>query len=401
MRLRLDSLAAGGDAVGRAEDGRVVFVDGGAPGDLVELELTEQKAKFARGRVVAVIEPGAARVIPPCVLAERCGGCPWQMVSEPAQREAKTAIVARALSRTGVAIDPLVAAPAALGYRVRASLHARGGALGFYARKSHALVAVEHCPALVPALDLAVQAARRAVGGALGEEGTLRATIAPSGEVQLALEPGRGADRARLSAIASALVGDSGIVGVLVERESYGAALIDVGDAGSPHLVSAAGFRQANAQQNDRLRALVQAGLQSGGARVVELYAGDGNFTRDLGNAKSVLAVEEDAAAVARLRKNVPSAEAVCGRVEVELVKRRGERFDRVLLDPPRAGAKPAMSAIVATQASRIVYVSCDPATLARDAAVLSAGGYTIERATPLEMMPHTDHIEVVLVATR
>jgi 23S rRNA (uracil1939-C5)-methyltransferase len=335
-------------------------------------------------------------------------------VAESAQRAAKQGFVERALGKLEVPVAPIVAAPAGLGYRVRATMHTRGGVLGFHARRSHALVAVEHCPALEPGLDAALQAAR---GLPLGEDGVLRGTViaggggVAGGAVQLAIEPGRGADPRVIADAAASLVGTSGIAGVVIsnaggagEREIvFGAALLDAGEPGAPFFVSAAGFRQANHAQNDRLRALVRDALSADGARVLELYAGDGNFTRDLGAAVRIIAVEEDAAAVARLRRNVPRAEPHVGRVErvLRALPLRAGDVDRILIDPPRAGAKEAMPTIARLGAERVVYVSCDPATLARDAAMLRAGGYRLVSATPIDLMPHTDHVETLLLATR
>ncbi len=406
MKLRLDALAVGGEAVGRSEDGRVVFVDGGAPGDLVEIELTEDKRRYARGRVRQIIERGGTRVDPPCEHAERCGGCPWQIIRDEVQREAKAQAVTRALSRVAVEVLPLVAAPATLGYRGRVSMHARGGRIGLHARRSHELVEIARCIALEPALDAALARARAigegALGPALGEEGALRGTIAPSGEVQLALAPGRGAQRERLRGIARQLVDQQIAIGVLIEEEAVGEGLLDAGGEGAPFWVSAAGFRQANEAQNQVLRRMVRAAMEPAGARAIELYAGDGNFTRDLvADGAAVVAIEEDRAAVLRLKKNVPTATAVCARVETELGRRvrAGERYDRVLMDPPRAGGKDAMADLVRLGAARIVYVSCDPATLARDLAMLT--GYRLVSATPVDLMPHTDHVEVVVVADK
>lgn len=402
----MESLAAGGDAVARAPDGRVVFIDGAAPGDLVEVALIEQKARFARGRVIEVIEAGAARVVPPCPVADRCGGCPWQMVSAEGQRAAKQAIVERALGRL-VSVRPIIAAPVALGYRLRATLHANGGRLGFLARRSHELVEHARCMALEPSLDEALALARAhedgALARALGEEGALRGTVTPSGEVQLALEPGRGASLDALARIAAALLGRANIAGVLVDRAAVGAALVDAGAPSAAHWVSAAGFRQANHAQNDRLRALVCAALDASGRTVLELYAGDGNFTRDLAGARKLVAVEEDACAIARLQRSLPGVSAARAKVEDELARRvrAGERWDRVLLDPPRTGAKDAMAAIAGLEPTRVVYVSCDPATLARDARTLAGAGYTLVEAQPIDLMPQTDHTEVVLLAVR
>ncbi|MEO6954140.1 MAG: TRAM domain-containing protein [Polyangia bacterium] len=394
LRLRIESLGKGGDSVGRADDGRVVFVDGGVPGDLVLVELTEQKARYCRGTVTAVLEPGTARVPAPCVYAERCGGCPWQSVAMRAQLEAKQQIVERALRKLGAPVEALLPSPASLGYRGRATMSVRRGKLGFFGRRSHEVVEVESCLALEPALDRALQGAMQGLPRELGEEGSLRGTCALSG-VHLSMTPGRGADLAALHARAQRLV-DEGVIGVLVDGRVFGAPLLDAGS----FLVSAAGFRQANASQNEVLRRLVTELLEPAGTSVLELYCGDGNFTRDLAAAKKVIAVEEDAPAIQRLRKNVPSATAVNARVERDVQQRaqRGERFDRVLLDPPRAGAKEAVPAIAKLGADRIVYVSCDVATLARDLDELAMLGYRTSRIVPIDLMPHTDHVEVVVL---
>ena len=397
VRLRIESLGKGGDSVGRAEDGRVVFADGGVPGDLVLVELVEQKARWARGVVREIIEVGKERVPAPCEYQARCGGCPWQVAAMPTQLAAKQQIVERALRNLGVEVEPIVASPQTLGYRGRATLSVRHGKLGFFGRRSHEVVEIERCIALEPALDRALARASDGLSRELGEEGVLRGTSAAQG-IHLAFEPGRGADLAALLARARRLV-DEGIVGMLVDGRAVGAALLDAGD----FLVSAAGFRQANAAQNDVLRRLVAQWLEPAGRTVLELYCGDGNFTRDLSSAAGVVAVEEDAAAFSRLRKNVPSATAVNARVErdVEQRARRGERHERVLLDPPRAGAKDAVQFIAALSPDRIVYVSCDVATLARDLAAFRALGYRTTRAVPVDLMPHTDHVEVVALLER
>lgn len=388
IELTLESLAFGGEAVGRDPSGRVVFVAGGAPGDRVRVRVVEEKRSFARAELVRVIAPGA-RVAPPCPIVERCGGCPWQHVAPEAQRAAKQAIVARALGRTGAAAAPLVPSPAELGYRTRARMTARGGAVGFQARRSHAVVDVEACLALAPPLDAALQAARRALGPLLGEEGTLSGLVRDGG-VELAIASGRGADRRRLAAAAAALVGRAGITRVTVD------------DPDAP----AAGFAQANEAQNDTLRALVRGAARADGLRVLELYAGDGNFTRDLvAVAASGVAVEGERHAAARLRR-VVAGRAWAVRAEpaaraVRALARAGERFDVAVLDPPRAGAADVVDELARLAPARIVYVSCDPMTLARDVARLQRLGYAARTAWPVDMMPQTWHVEVVCLLAR
>jgi 23S rRNA (uracil1939-C5)-methyltransferase len=398
IELDLTSLAFGGEAVGRGDDGRVVFVPGGAPGDRVRARVVEDKRSFRRAELTAVLTPGA-RVVPPCPLADRCGGCPWQHVTVAAQEEAKHSIVARALgqaTKAGAEVRPLVTAPATLGYRTRARMSVRVGAegrvaVGFVARRSHEVVDVDRCIALVPALDGALQAARRTLGSFIGDEGALSGLVR-DGAVELAVQSGRGARTAALAEAAQALVGLQGIVRVTVDVP------------GAP----AAGFAQANDAQNERLRALVRDNAAAAGQRVLELYAGDGNFTRDLlAEAAGGVAEEGDRHAGARLRELVtrsgrpwtvarePAAPAV------DRLLRSGERFDVVLLDPPRAGAADVLDGIARLQPARIVYVSCDPMTLARDVARLGTLGYKARTAWPVDMMPHTWHVEVVCLLTR
>ncbi len=395
IELTLDSLAFGGEAVGRGDDGRVVFVTGGAPGDRVRARIVENKRSFRRGEVVAVLAAGE-RVVPPCALAERCGGCPWMHVTVAAQAAAKQAIVARALAKSGADVRPLATAPATLGYRTRARMSVRvdrqgGVAIGFLARRSHEVVDVGRCIALEPTLDGALQAARRALGPLIGDEGALSGLVR-DGAVELAVTSGRGARAQALPEAARALVGQAGIVRVTVD------------DPGAP----AAGFAQANDAQNERLRQLARAAAQVAGQRVLELYAGDGNFTRDLlPDAAGGVAEEGDRHAVARLQELVtrsgkpwtvsrePAAPAV------DRLLRADARFDVVLLDPPRAGAADVVDGIARLQPARIVYVSCDPMTLARDVARLGTLGYRATTAWSVDMMPHTWHVEVVALLTR
>lgn len=390
VELTLDSLAFGGEAVGRDGDGRVVFVAGGAPGDRVRVRLTEQKRKFARGELLEVLAPGRERVTPPCAIADRCGGCPWQHVSVTAQLAAKQSIVERALKSSGAAVEPIAPSPRSLGYRTRARMTARDGNVGFAARRSHDIVDVAFCPALDPELDRALQAARRSIGHQLGDEGLLAAALTRDSDgksrVHLALGPGHGADVAALKTAAAPLVGIDGIETVAFES---------------------APFAQANAEQNETLRRLVREAARAEDLRVLELYAGDGNFTRDLAAvAKGGVAIEGDAAAVSRLRRNVVDARWQLRAEPVtralEKLARAGERFDVIVLDPPRAGAGPeAIVALSRLQAERIVYVSCDPMTLARDLQTLAQNGYRAERAWPVDMMPHTFHVEVVCSIVR
>ncbi len=402
VRLRVDSLAFGGDAVARAGDGRVVFVSGGAvPGDELDAVVTEVRRGFARASVSRLITLSQARVTSRCPLSGTCGGCQWQEAALDAQRAAKQAIVERALGRLGAEVAPLVAAAPAWEYRTRARFTVGAGAVGYQARRSHEVVDVATCPLLHPALDRALAAARAALADQLPVGATISGLVGRDDRVQLALT---GTGTRTGTGTIEALIGRAGIVGVLVDGRAIGASWIDTGEGDEPPFRAAAdGFAQASAVGNRALRRLVAEAASAAGARVLELYAGDGNFTRDLAAvAASVLAVEGDARAAARLRDNV-SAAAVRAEPAERAARRladAGERFDLAVIDPPRAGAR-ELAERLPRLAPRLVYVSCDPMTLARDAGALAAAGLRPRAAVPVDLMPHTYHVEVVATFAR
>lgn len=342
-------MAYGGDAVGRSQ-GRVVFVPLGAPGDQAEVEVTRRHRRWERAEIVRVLEPGPARVEPPCPYFGDCGGCQWQHLSAEAQLGAKQQILRSALRR--LAPDATVTrASVPFGYRRRVKIHYADGLVGFLARRSHRLVPVDRCLLLEPDLQAAVDRARPGLTG-------------------------RGSRQ-------------------LCARE-------DLADPGEPPFrVEAEVFAQvSDAADRAVRRAVVE---HARGARVLELFAGAGNFTRLLTAAADVTAVEADPRALALLRQNAPDARAWEARADDALsdLIRAGERFDTVVLDPPRAGAIELVERLVDLSPQRIVYVSCDPMTLARDCERLVARGYEVTRAQGFDLMPQTYHIEAVLVLDR
>jgi 23S rRNA (uracil1939-C5)-methyltransferase len=390
VRLTIDSLAFGGDGVGRDDDGRVVFVPGTAPGDEVVATIVEQKKGFARADLARVVRPGA-RVAPSCPRFDAgCGGCQWQHVALAAQRAAKADIVARALRHVvpPEAIRAMATPSPPLGWRRRARLRFRRGAVGYLARRSHELVDVDTCPQLEPSVDAALAAIR---GVALAGAGDIELLVTRRGEVHVAVDGPevRAADLAPL-------LGRAGIVGIGARGETLGAAEVDLGDGDAPFWATADAFAQASAAGNDLLRALVrEAAGPTAGARVLELYAGSGNFTRDFVGA-DVVAVEESAAAAARLPRNARAD------VRAEPAHVPAGPFDVVVVDPPRTGLAPGLAAkLAALAAPRLVYVSCDPPTLARDLAPLRAAGYRPAWAQPIDLMPQTFHVEVVVALAR
>jgi 23S rRNA (uracil1939-C5)-methyltransferase len=419
--VEITSLAFGGDAVGRQQraaaapgdsdggdrdEGRAVFVPLAAPGERVRARLVREKARVAWGELAAIERAGPDRIAPACPLFGRCGGCQWQQVTIEAQLAAKRAIVERAL---GIAVDRVVSAGLPFGYRERAQLavgaaaagSGAGGekAVGFRARRSNDIVDVPACPLLSPALAAALPAAR-ALGAAL-PEGTEIDLQAGAEGVHLNIARGGALDAAEARReIAQPQVFDrlkaAGVVGLAVAgKPALGRAEVDVAEApdAPPLPVPAGGFAQVGRAGNRALVAEVLAAVGDAPGVVLELYAGSGNFTRHLvARAARVHACDADAGAVARGRRAAPGAAWSGPPPDVAA----DVAADVIVLDPPREGAdRPHMEAVLRAR-RRIVYVSCDPQTLARDARRIAAAGFRLTGAVAVDLMPQTFHVEVV-----
>lgn len=376
VELRIESLAAGGDGVAHLPDGRVVFVPFSAPGDRVRARVVESRARFARARIEELLEAGPTRTQPVCPAFGSCGGCTWQHVDYAAQLDAKRAILCDAIRRIGglggPEVGPVLPSPVEYGYRGRTRVRVEKGRVGYLRRRSHALCAVSRCPVLVPALDRELHAL---------------ATQPPDveGEWELAF----GSGEVRVTPVGAP-----------------GRARVHLEAAGHRIGVSSGVFAQSNALLLDALVARVDAATrprESGSALAIELYAGAGLLTVALAKRfDRLVAVEGDPAAVADLRANL--AQAGQGRVDVraEPVERAlpalaGLGPDALVLDPPRSGLpRGSVDALVAVGARRIVYLSCDPATLARDLAAICAQGYRLRAVEGIDLFPQTAHVEAL-----
>jgi 23S rRNA (uracil1939-C5)-methyltransferase len=349
LELRIERLAAGGAGVAHC-DGRAVLVPLSAPGDLAEVELTQVRGRYAHARLIRVVEPGPARRAPACPYFPRCGGCDWLHLDEATQSDARVDILENALRRIG-GVDPLppierLRSPLALGYRTRARVACDRGRVGFRARGSHELVDVERCAVLDPPTQAALDALRRSPPRRRGEV-ELRGY---ANEVRV------GAHRFRIS------------------RDS---------------------FFQANRALWERWLEVVLDACGSGDL-AVELYAGVGFYTAGLAERfKRVIALERSRASY-DARRNA-RAEVVHAPAEAWAPTRLEELApDLVLLNPPRSGCHRSVSEAIAGAApTRIVYVSCDPATLARDVARLREK-FRVTRLISIDSLPQTHHVEVI-----
>ncbi|HSY37880.1 MAG TPA: TRAM domain-containing protein [Polyangia bacterium] len=399
VTVEIDGLAMGGDAIGRqrdpagaesASDGRATFVPLAAPGERVRVRIEREKGRAAWGELTAIERPSADRVPPPCPLFGGCGGCQWQHVSIDAQRAAKKAIVERAL---GIAIPPVRVAGPDFGYRDRAKLTVgKSGTLGFHARRSHDVVDLgepPRCPLFGPELARALPALRALARGlAPGIELEVQA-----GAEGVHLNVGRGDALSTAHARREIdRLNEAGVVGLsLAGKPTLGRAEVGVAEPGSPPLaIAAGGFAQVGRAANAALVAAVMEAVGPEPGVVLEMYAGSGTFTRHLvarGGGR-VFACDGDPAAVERGRRNVPAA--------AWSARPPADSPDTVVLDPPREGADRFHLTAAVRARRRIVYVSCDPQTLGRDARHLKADGFRLVEAVALDLMPQTFHVEVV-----
>ena len=417
--LDVARLAYGGGAIGYASDGRVVFVRGAAPGERVRVRVTRIKSRYAEARVEACLVRAIDAVAPFCPRVDVCGGCPWQRVSSAGQRQALGEHIERTLARVGgdagasgePLIEPVVEVAPRRSWRRTVRLHWSKGAIGFFAAGSREVVDLDSCPVMTSPLAALFARVRQRLGPALQGRGTLRITVPDDAAVgTVALWPARPTSDLIRSVEAFAC-SDERCRGAAVVDGRRGVRRFGVADVslstgpGRPRAVHPAeGFAQAHGPGNARLVGAVLDAVSRARspARVLELHAGSGNFSLPLAAAgHSLTAVEIDSAAVGRLRDSALRS-GLGGRLEVRVSDaatafRRGATHpDVVVVDPPRAGAFAVLPGLDNCRARRIVYVSCEVATLARDLVELVRRGWRVGRVEPFDIFPHTGHVEVV-----
>lgn len=401
----LHGITHGGEAVGRLPDGRACFVPYAIPGERVLVEVVEQRKRWARGRVVEVVEPSPDRVAAPCPYfgPGRCGGCQLQHIAPAAQPALKRRVLVEQLQRIGRIPDPPVAETvevAPFGYRNRArfGVDAEGG-LGFRRAHSHDLLHIAACLLV----EQGVQQLREEAGDHWDGVDEVELRVATSGSA-IVVHPGAGGVPELPPGDAPvALAGARGAAAPLRGDPTLHVRVDGVGT----FRVSPTSFFQASTAGAGVLARLVrEAAAVSEGETALDLHAGVGLFAAALElDGAVVTAVEQDALAAEDARVNLRERAEVVTADALAYVRERtrlGEWRDVVVLDPPRRGAEaPLCRAIAALEPRVIVYVSCDPAALARDAAILDAEGYPLELAVPVDQFAQTAQIETVATFRR
>jgi 23S rRNA (uracil1939-C5)-methyltransferase len=400
----IDRLGAKGDGVGHGADGASAYVPFALPGERV--------TGFDPDGGPRIAEPSPDRVAPVCQHFGVCGNCVAQHMSAPLYRDWKRGIVEQALRARGLdaEVDPLRVIPA--GSRRRTSLalfRGRGGpALGYRRRKSHDLFAVEECPVLIPGIAGLLSRLTKLLGTLAPNKGAARVSVMRLDDgfdvaVDDVAAPG-GRRREAFAHDAIAL----GIVRLTICGDPIfqtGPAHVRI--AGIPAPVAPGGFLQASEEAEIILTELVLEGVGDV-ARVADLFAGSGTFSLALARSAAVTAVESDAGALAALDKAVRHATGLkpvttrhADLFRAPFTPSELDRFGAVVFDPPRAGASAQMEMLARSKVGRVVAVSCNPATLARDLRILVDGGYAIDRVTPVDQFVYAAEVEAVAILSR
>lgn len=380
FEIQIERVVPGGDGLGRI-DGQVCLVPYGLPGDRLAISEPKRRNGVLRAEMTEVVHASPARTVASCPAFGTCGGCTWLNFAYPAQAEAKCAIVVDCFRRIGrLDVSPRWVEHAALrlGYRTRATFRAAHGKCGFLAARSHDIVDIAACPLCHSRLNEALATLR-----ASGLEGELDITVNPDGPETLVWVRERADEVRRVFPLTNSPA-DSGV------RHQF---QFD----GVP--IACGGFSQSSLLLN---RMLVKAAHEAlgDGATLLDLYCGNGNFSLPLASARTVKGIDHNRAAIAAAQS--------MGRGTYEqgdegaFVRAIGSAdWDAILLDPPREGAKAIMPAVAGSRARRIVYVSCDPATLARDARVMVDAGWAVVSLEVVDMFPQTAHVECVAAFAR
>ncbi|MEK7210183.1 MAG: 23S rRNA (uracil(1939)-C(5))-methyltransferase RlmD, partial [Candidatus Binatota bacterium] len=415
VTLKIDSLSYGPYGVGRNE-GQVILVPLTVPGDEAEVRISEEKNNYSVGELIRLINPSPLRQNPPCPYVGQCGGCPWQQIVYEAQLAAKEKSLEDALRRIGKLEGferlPILRSPKEYRYRRRIRLQVDGRKrLGFHRAFSHELIEIDSCLIAEPAVERQLSHAREWLKRLTTRIRHIEMVASNADGAVVLVGKAEGGFAPEDDLASSRFLADhEGIGGLILFgrgwRRSWGKEKISI-DSEDGLTMEADGevFTQVNREGNRRLAGeILQWGNFNSHDRVLELYCGAGNFTLPVSRrCKEVVAVEGDTRSVENgktngrlsrlenirwIRSHVPGA--------LKQMSERGERFSKIILNPPRSGAKGLEDDLARLEAEKILYVSCNPPTLARDLAALSKKGYKVTRVRPVDLFPHTFHVETL-----
>jgi len=414
VKLTVEELGAQGDGLAK-KDRQTYYLPMTVPGETVTAKVVAKRGDGWRCEVTHTEAPSPDRVDPPCRYYGTCGGCTLQHVDDKLYRDWKRRLVVTALKRQGLEpdIEPLQSVP--LGARRRATFEALmtadGPIVGFNQRLGHHVVDIEACPLMVAGLNALVPALKDAIAdfAGPGERGDIAINMSDTGPDITFIWPG-GLDRSRLEALSRFADGhDVARVSwrdpngkdpeLVVQRRaavlSFGAAAVEL---------PAAAFLQPSKAGESLLVKAVLAGIEGSPKNIAELYAGCGSFTFPLTATGAHITAFEGAEAQVRALETGAGRASLGGRItgivrdlsRQPLTVKEVSQFDVLVFDPPRAGAKEQVEKLALSDVPQVIGVSCNPATFARDARILTDGGYKLLKVTPVDQFPFTGHMEVV-----
>lgn len=409
MEIEIERLVSGGYGLGHWE-GKVIFVPYGVPGDLLDVEVTEEHRDYAFARIRGIRKPSSHRVTPPCPVFGSCGGCQWLHIDYPLQLKAKEAIAKRELRKVlenEEVLQPIIPSEPHLEHRTKARLRVFKDQIGFYQEKSHRIVAMGHCPMMTSIMNKALLTCYRHIKELKEVEEIELFSHGREKALLISMK-----SRGRLKAIHwifHALKEDLQTqVGLRVlwkgKASHLGPRTMEEEILSHKLLTGHDSFFQNNRFLRESLAALVlKRAMPWLDGETLELYAGVGTFTVPLVKAGAkVTAVEGHVPSAELLKENAPQAEVWKTSCEKALEQLEDRSFSLIILDPPRSGCSPYVrQAIGNLTAKAIIYVSCNPATMARDMALWKEQGYHLTFIQPLDMFPHTGHVEMVGVIVK
>ncbi|HLY41046.1 MAG TPA: 23S rRNA (uracil(1939)-C(5))-methyltransferase RlmD [Terracidiphilus sp.] len=420
LLVQIEKPVYGGEFLTRVE-GKAVFVPLVMPGEEVRVRTVTERSGFAKAEAEAVVAASPKRIVPACPHFGTCGGCDYQHTDYATQSQWKLEILRETMQRAGVQppqeIDVLAAAPWGYRNRIRVALDT-AGSVGYRGRRSHGIVPIRECPISAPLLVKAalfagesfrkMEPARRPSEVALfcdAEESALLTTVFVDRPAKAGAEDFARALKEHVPQLAGVEFVSEGLAGRQPRTVARsGAASILYRAAGFDYRVDEGAFFQVNRWLVDAL--VDRVALDQGGALAWDLFAGVGLFARKLTERfERVIAVESSPAAIAALRQNLKETSSQAVHADTLAFLRetgRDARPDLVVVDPPRTGLDKEVAALLAeAAAAKMVYVSCDPATLARDLHVLVESGYRVDSMTLADLFPQTFHLETVVRLSR
>lgn len=413
MDITIEKLVPGGDGLAR-HDGKVIFVPMTLPGEKVRVRIVDSKKDFARAEPVEILTPSPDRVTPPCPVFGRCGGCDWQHIGYEAQLREKVAMVEDALRRTGGLVFPGLAIEPGKPWRYRNRIQVHRGPSGeggFLARTSHAVVPIKSCPVASEAFDPLFPRPGNPTGsggngGNADDEGRrYSAWTHPlpgaAGDFLISDEPDATGPGIIVSRTGDGAIDRKPIPEYLGPRAEGTKGEIAVDILGKTIRFDLRCFFQSNLEMIEKLIPFALEGLE--GEEALDLYCGVGLFGAFLKDRfKRVLAVEENRISLEYALRNIGDTHHFLrGRLEDLLLEERGHlagcRPDAIVVDPPRDGLeKTVREFLIAKKPAKLVYVSCNPVTLARDLKTLLASGFILDDLRLFDFYPQTAHVEAV-----